>query len=62
MTPEQLEAIKTILQLGWPAIVTLFFVVLAREYKRVVDDRVKSLEARIAYLEATLMDCLSDKI
>lgn len=61
MTSENLETIKTLLQLGWPALVTLFFIVLAREYKRVVDERVKSLEARIIYLEKALIDCLAEE-
>lgn len=62
MTPEQLEAIKTLLQLGWPALVTVFLVALWRTYEKRVDERFKAQEDRIQYLEDRLTDCLDGKI
>lgn len=55
MTYEQLIQL---LQIGWPAIVTVAFVVLARLYVTTINQIMAAQEARIKNLEDRLFDCL----
>lgn len=55
MTYEQLIQL---LQIGWPAIVTVAFVVLARLYVTTINQVMAAQEARIKSLEERLFDCL----
>lgn len=47
----ELEALQTILELGWPAIVMLFVAILWREYRRKTDDQLDDLRAQCATLQ-----------
>jgi Tfp pilus assembly protein PilN len=46
-----LSTFTQLLQLGWPAIVTVAFAIVAREYMRQMDDQVAYLRKRIDILE-----------
>jgi hypothetical protein len=46
-----LQSIKTLIELGWPAIVTIGFVVLAKEYIRSRDNEVNFLRKDITFLQ-----------
>lgn len=52
MTPDTLSTIKTILDLGWPAVVTLGFIYLAQRYLKDMADQIAYLRKRIDELEA----------
>jgi deoxyribodipyrimidine photolyase len=50
-----LEAIKELLQLGWPAIVTVAIYLLAKQYMQSVESEIAYLRAQVATLEAELI-------
>jgi hypothetical protein len=50
-----LQSIKTLIELGWPAIVTVGFVVLAKEYIRARDNEVSFLRKDIAFLQGLVI-------
>lgn len=53
-----IDQLIQLLQIGWPAIVTVAFVVLARLYVTTITQVMASQEARIKALEDRLFDCL----
>lgn len=57
MTYEQLIQL---LQIGWPAIVTVAFVILARLYVATISQIMDEQSKRIASLEERLFDCLNE--
>lgn len=50
-----LDALRQILELGWPALVTVAFYFLARQYMKTVDEQIVYLRERITVLEAELI-------
>lgn len=57
MTYEQLIQL---LQIGWPAIVTVAFVVLARLYVGTISQIMEEQSKRITALETRLFECLGE--
>ena len=56
------DDLMKLLQVGWPAIITVAFVILARMYEARVDKLVQVLEARVAVLEQKLFECVDERI
>ena len=50
-----IATLKDILNLGWPAIVTVAFYLLARQYMAGVESEITYLRAKVDMLEADLM-------
>ena len=50
-----IATLKDILNLGWPAIVTVAFYLLARQYMTGVESEITYLRAKVDMLEADLM-------
>jgi hypothetical protein len=50
-----LDDLKTILQLGWPAIVTVAFYLLARRYMASVESEIDYLRKKVDSLESELI-------
>lgn len=55
------EQFLEILKIGWPAIVTIGFVVLAKLYVDTITSVMDKQEARIRALEERLFDCLGGR-
>lgn len=49
-----IDVFRQILELGWPAIVTIGFLLLAREYVRGVNDEITYLRQRVDKCEGEL--------
>jgi len=56
------EQLVQLLQIGWPALITVAFVFLARLYEARVDKLIAVLEARVVVLEKKLFDCVDERI
>lgn len=50
-----IATLKDILNLGWPAIVTVAFYLLARQYMAGVESEIAYLRAKVDMLEADLL-------
>jgi len=50
-----LATIKSLLEMGWPALVTVAIFFLARQYMSTVESEIAYLRERIATLEAELI-------
>jgi len=50
-----LQTLKTILEMGWPALVTVAIFFLARQYMATVESEIAYLRERIALLESELI-------
>jgi len=55
MTPDTLATLKAILEMGWPAIVTVAFYLLGRQYMAQVEGEISYLRAQVSSLEAELI-------
>lgn len=53
--PDWVATLRTLLELGWPALVTLAFFFLARQYMATVEGEIAYLRTRVAELEAELI-------
>jgi len=51
-----LTTLKQILELGWPALVTVAFFFLARQYMATVESEIEYLRKQVASLEAELIE------
>lgn len=52
----ELDTLKAILEIGWPAIVTVAFFFLARQYMTTVESEITYLRERISRLETELIE------
>lgn len=50
-----LSTLKTLLEMGWPALVTVAIFFLARQYMNTVESEIAYLRDRISTLEAELI-------
>lgn len=51
-----LDTLKQILEMGWPAIVTIAIFFLARQYMATVESEITYLRERISKLESELIE------
>lgn len=51
-----LETLKSILEMGWPALVTVAIFLLARQYMQTVESEITYLRDRITRLETELIE------
>jgi len=51
-----LDVVKQLLELGWPAIVTVAIYLLAKQYMTSVESEISYLRAQVATLEAELIE------
>jgi hypothetical protein len=56
MTPDTLATLKAILEMGWPAIVTVAFYLLARQYMASVESEISYLRNQVSTLEKELIE------
>lgn len=55
MTTDTINTIKSLLELGWPAIITVFFGYLAMQYIADQRKQIQTLWERVASLESELI-------
>lgn len=53
--PDWIATLKTLLEMGWPALVTIAIFLLARQYMSTVESEISYLRDRIATLETELI-------
>lgn len=53
--PDWIATLKVLLEMGWPALVTIAIFFLARQYMNTVESEIAYLRERIGTLEAELI-------
>jgi len=60
MYTDLLDALKTLLELGWPAIVTIAAYLIARQYMITVENEIAFLREQVLSLESEIISVKHD--